>query len=424
MSRVDSINRAATATPEEQSLFIKQAKQNGAELMKLQLSQALVQAVTSSVSALQSDSSSAIGSVSSALTAGGPTRIPNADRMPFNDQGDSNGCATTSLSMVFEYFGIHMSREEIDQAIRRGDNFLGSSVDDILEFARDHGLEAEGYNNGTWEEVKSMIDQGYPVLASVDSDDNIKGVETANPNKSYGLPDGRHVITITGYGTDPATGEEYVVYHDPNYGDDPTTAAKEGGELRMSVSDFKKAWGKETFGVKNYFMAFGPEGADLPAGRDDGAEGALGVHAGTTNISNGFDRIFSPDCFGSFVHGIPQFFGGLVQTVGCGVGALFQLGSSWLHGAVEDIPVLENFVQPFADVFNGIGAGIADVFNGFGEACDSIGGAFESLFDGDVGGFFEGVGEAAGDVVGGVVDAVGDVAGAVGDAVSDFFSGW
>lgn len=413
MSRVDSINRAATATPEEQSLFIKQAKPNGAELMKLQLSQVLIQAITSSISAPQSDSSSAIGTTSSALTAGGATRLPNETRMPFYDQGDSQGCATTSLSMVFEYFGIHISREEIDKAIRRGDNSLGSSVDDILEFAREHGLEAEGYNNGTWEEVKSMIDQGYPVLASVKGDGEVSS-----------LPDGRHVITITGYETDPKTGEEYVLYHDPNYGDDPNTAVKERPEQRLLLADFEKAWGKEDFGVKNYFMAFAPEGADLPAGRDDGAEGALGVHAGTTNISNGFDRIFSPDCFGSFVHGIPQFFGGLVQTVGCGVGALFQLGSSWLHGVVEDIPVLENFVQPFADVFSGIGAGIADIFNGFGEAFDEVGGAFESLLDGDVGGFFEGLGDAAGDVAGGVVDAVGDVAGAVGDAVSDFFSGW
>ena len=344
--------------------------------------------------------------------------------MPFNDQGDSNGCATTSLSMVLEYFGIHMTREEIDQAIRRGDNFLGSSVDDILEFARDHGLEAEGYNNGTWEEVKSMIDQGYPVLASVDSDDNIKGTDTSDPSKTVGLPDGRHVITITGYGTDPATGEEYVLYHDPNYGDDPATAAKEGGELRMSVSDFEKAWGKETFGVKNYFMAFGPEGADLPAGRDDGAEGALGVHAGTTNISNGFDRIFSPDCFGSFVHGIPQFVGGLSR----------QSDAVWAHccswdpvgctALLKESQFWKTLSQPFADVFSGIGAGVADIFNGIGEACDSVGGAFESLFDGDVGGFFEGLGEAVGDVVGGVVDAVGDVVGAVGDAVSDFFSGW
>ena len=417
MSRVDSINRAATATPEEQSLLIKQAKQHAADVRKLQWTQAVVQAVTSSIS-----SASEIGIRGFALPEGGSTRLPNADQMPFIDQGDSGGCATTSLSMIFEYFGIHMTREEIDKVIRRADNFLGTSLPDILEFARDHGLEAEAYNNGTWEEVKSMIDQGCPVLAYVDSDGSVKG--TDSDTKETVAIGGPHVITITGYGTDPATGEEYVLYHDPNYGDDPATPAKEGDELRMSLSDFQKAWGKETAGVKNYFMAFAPEGADLPAGRDDGAEGALGVQAGSTNISNGFDRIFSPDCFGSFVHGIPQFFGGLVQTVGCGVGALLQLASSWLHCAVEDIPVLENIVQPFADVFNGIGAGVADIFNGFGEACDSVGGAFESLFDGDVGGFFEGLGDAAGDVVGGVVDAVGDVAGAVGDAVSDFFSGW
>ena len=170
-------------------------------------------------------------------------------------------------------------------------------------------------------------------------------------------------------------------------------------------------------------MAYGPKGADLPPGRDDGIESTLGVLNGVTNITNGLDRIGSFDSFGSVVHG-PQFVGGVVQTVGSFVGGLFQLGGGWLNNAVEGIPVLENIVQPFGDIFNGVGAVIGDVFNGIGEACDSIGGAFESLFEGDFGGFVEGVGDAVGDVVGGVVDAVGDAVDAVGDAVSDFFSGW
>jgi hypothetical protein len=332
-----------------------------------------------------------------------PEYGPTGQTMPFYDQGNSQGCGTTSLAMILKYFGIDISRKQIDSVSRRTDSSLGSNPGDLIEFARDHGLEAEGYNNASWEDIRSMIDQGYPVMPSI-----------ANGSG------GRHLIVITGYetGTDDKT---RVLYHDPELGDEVGVA---GHEQSMSLGEFKEKWGDGTFGLKNYFIAFAPAGTDLPAGNDKGAEGALGTHAGAENVVNGWDRIFSPDCFGDFAHGIPQFFGGLVQTIGCAVGTLFQAGGSWLGNAVEGIPVLENVVQPFTDFFSGVGAVIADVFNGFGEACDSIGDAFGSLADGDLGGFVEGLGEAVGDVAGGVVDAVSDAVNAVGDAVSDFFSGW
>jgi len=327
--------------------------------------------------------------------------------MPFYVQKD-NSCGTTTLAEIMSYLGVPMTQADVDKGIRRMNTF--TAPDDMIEFARDHGLEAEGYNHGSWEEVKSMIDAGHPVQAMVNGDSSV----SVNGGSSKFSVDGLHYIAITGYGTDPATGEEYVIYHDPN----------RNTEQRMSVSDFEKMWGDVPGGFDNYFVAYGPKGANLPPGRDDGIESTLGVLNGVTNVTNGLDRIFSPDCFGSWIHGFPQFVGGAVQTVGSFVGGLFQLGAGWLNHAVEGVPVLENVVQPIGDLVNGVGAVIGDVFNGFGEACDSIGGAFESLFDGDVGGFAEGVGDAVGDVVGGAVDAVGDAANAVGDAVSDFFSGW
>jgi hypothetical protein len=332
-----------------------------------------------------------------------PPTGPTGREMPFYDQGDSNGCGTTSLSMILAYFGIDIPREAIDAVIRRTDNSAGSTPDDLMEFARDHGLEAEGYNNASWEDLQAMIDQGHPVMASI-----------ANGSG------GRHLIVVTGYETG-ADGKMRVLYHDPEQGDE---GGVKGTEQSMTLDEFKEKWGESTFGFKNYFMAFAPEGTDLPAGTDKGAEGALAAHSGFVNLLNGWDRMTDPDSFGGFIHGIPQFVGGFVQMVGGGLGALFQVGAGWLADKVEGIPVVENLVQPFTDIVSGFGAVVADVFNGFGEACDSLGGAFESLFDGDFGGFFEGVGDAVGDVVGGVVDAVGDAVDAVGDAIGDFFSGW
>jgi hypothetical protein len=404
MNKVENLTRPRIPAPEEQFQPLKESKQYGAELMNVQLSQALLQIMASNTT---TPAGSSTGTSTSALTAGGTTTLPNVANMPYFKQ-EGNACGTTTLAEIMSYLGVPMTQADVDKGIRRMNTF--TAPDDMIEFARDHGLEAEGYNHGSWEEVKSMIDAGHPVQAMVNGDDSV----SVNGGKESFSVDGLHYIAITGYGTDPATGEEFVIYHDPN----------RKTEQRMSVSDFEKMWGDVPGGFDNYFVAYGPKGADLPAGRDDGIESTLGVLNGVTNVTNGLDRIFSPDCFGSWVHGFPQLFGGAVQTVGSFVGGLFQLGAGWLNHAVEGIPVLENIVQPFGDLVNGFGAVVGDVFNGFGEACDSIGGAFESLFDGDLGGFAEGVGEAVGDVVGGVVDAVGDAVDAVGDAVSDFFSGW
>ncbi len=350
-----------------------------------------------------------LGSVSGSVAGDQYTRIPNADNMPYLYQGNTNGCGSTSLAMVLNYYGIDVSRQDIDNSIRRVDNSIGATPEDELQYARDHGLDAEEYNNGTWDEVKSMIDQGYPVMASV-TGQNIPEIPSGN------LPDGRHQIVITGYET-AADGTQYVLFHDPNYG-------SAGAEKKISLADFEKAWGQEDFGVKNFFMVFAPGGSNLPPSRMDGAQGAMAALNGAANVCNGWDRIFSPDNFGSFVHGIPEFFGGLVQTAGGGVGALLQLGAEKLRGLVDGIPVLQNIVEPFTDVVSGLGGAVADAFNGIGKAFNSVGGAFESLCNGDVGGFVSGLGNAAGNLVTGAANAVSDAASTVGNAISDFFSGW
>jgi hypothetical protein len=230
---------------------------------------------------------------------------------------------------------------------------------------------------------------------------------------------GLHYIAITGYGTDPATGEEYVVYHDPNR----TT------EQKMSVSDFQKMWGNINLdglsgGFKNYFIAYAPGGTKLPEGRDDGIQGTQGTLSGIANITNGLSRIYPARSVGSEMRGICDVFGGAVQTVFCGVGAGLQMGASWLNNEVEGIPVLQNVVQPFGDIVGGAGASMADVFNGIGESFDDTGAALEKLCHGDFKGFAEGLGDAASDAIGGAVDAVADAASSVKDAVVDFFSGW
>ncbi|MBV9503881.1 MAG: C39 family peptidase [Acidobacteriia bacterium] len=350
-----------------------------------------------------------VGTATSALTGSGGTTLPNVDNMPYYIQ-QGNSCGTTTLAEIMSYLGVPMTQADVDNVIRKLNTF--TAPEDMINFAHQNGLSAEGYNNGSWDQVKSMIDSGYPVQALVEGDDSVP-VSNGGSQGNFSVS-GLHYIAITGYGTDPATGEQYVTYHDPN----------RDTEQRMSVSDFEKMWSNVPGGFNNYFMAYGPAGANLPPGNDNGVQGTLGVLSGVTNITNGLGRIYPPTGFGSEVHGIADVLGGIPQTIGCGIGAGLQLGASWLNNEVNGIPVLQNIVQPFGDILNGAGAVCGDVCNGIGEAWDAAGGAFEDLCNGNVGGFVCGVGDAVGDVASGAASAVSDAASAVGDAISDVFSGW
>jgi len=338
--------------------------------------------------------------------------LPNVGNMPYFDQGTANACGTTSLAMIMSYLGVPETKDQIDAEIRRWNTF--TSPEDLVDFARSKGLEAEGYNNGSWEDVKSQIDQGHPVQCMIQADYDY-GDGTAIH--------GQHYVAITGYGTDPTTGEEYVTFHDPNKGvGDPNTPTPH--DIKMPLSKFKEMWGGIGFGFKNYYVAYGPPGSNLPSGNDNGVEGQLGALDGVTNITNGLDRIGSPDSVGDFIHGLFEFPSGVAQTVLCGIGGVLQLGGQWLNNAVDGIPVVQNVVKPIGDVINGAGAVVGDVFNGICSGVDDIGSAFGNLADGNFGDFASDMGDAVVDTAGGVVNAIGDAASAVGDAVTDFFSGW
>ncbi len=314
------------------------------------------------------------------------------------------------------YLGVQEDQASVDNAIRRMNTF--TAPNDMIDFARQNGLSAEGYNNSSFDQIKSMIDAGCPVQAMVDGNDSVS--VTDDGKQGNFSVSGLHYIAITGYGTDPATGEQYITYHDPN---------RKDGEQQMSVSDFEKMWGNIHYGgistgFNDYFIAYGKPGTNLPPGNDDGVQGTNGTLDGITNITNGLNRIYSPDNAGDFVHGLFELPSGIVQAIGSGVGGLLELGANWLHNKVQGIPVLGNVVEPITDIIGGAGAVVGDVFDAAGKVGNDIGGAFGSLFNGNLGGFASGLGNAAVDAGKGIVNAIGDAAKTVGNAISDFFSGW
>jgi hypothetical protein len=326
-------------------------------------------------------------------------------RMPPVDQGDSKACGTSSLAMIMDYLGVPVSRQDIDSEIRRVDQ--GAMPQPLIDYAREHGLSAEGYNNGSWDEIKGDIASGIPVQALINTQ--------ADGDPSHG-----HFVAVVGFRTDPKTGQEQIGFRN----------SADGGKIDwMNRAEFENKWSNHFAGFHNFFIAYAPGGTSLPPGRWDGIEALSAMGDGAWNVMNNFDRIIHPDNVGSLLHGVIGLPGGVLEAVGGGIGFGIQTAGDWLDKKVGDVPVLGWFARPVGKVLDGIGAGIGNLFGGIGDGINSVGGAFEKLFNGNVGGFFSGLFDAgskvvgglfgaASSVVGGVVGAAGSVLGTLGDGVS------
>jgi predicted double-glycine peptidase len=336
------------------------------------------------------------------------TTLPNLGDMPsLVESGPFNG-GTTTLAEIMTYLGVPMTEADIDKAIQRNDE-SAASPEDMLRFARDNGLEAEEYNNATWDDLTTQIDQGHPVQAAI-SYGGKSDIVSSNELR---------YINVVGHGTDPATGEEYITYRDP----------ADGADHQMSRSDFEKLWGNIGGPYQNYFQAYAPGGTELPPGSngvfdpDTGLQGQQGALNGFANIQNGWDRMFgNGTSIADFSHGGLELVGGVFQLCFCTTGALVQAGAGWLHDKVAGIPVLENIVQPLTDLVGGAGAIVADVFNGIGETADDLGGAAEDLFHGDGRKALGKLKDAGEDLVAGAAHGLEDAAKSLGNSIEDLFS--
>ena len=314
------------------------------------------------------------------------------------NQGSTNACGTASLSMIMQYLGVPSSREEIDSEIRRVDQ--GVSPQLLISYAREHGLAAEGYNHGSWDEIKGYIERGIPVQTLI----NVK----ADGNLNNG-----HFVAVVGFRTDPKTGVEQIGFRN---------SADKGKIDWMDRSEFENKWHNHFAGFDNFFIAYAPGGTPLPQGRWDGIQALSALGDGVWNVLNNFDRIIHPDSAGSFVHGVIGTIGGAAQTIGAGIGFGVQTVGDWLDKKVGDVPVVGLFARPIGKLLDGVGAGIGSFFDGVGSAFNTVGHGFESLFKGDVGDFFGDLGKAGGQFVGGIFNAMGNVAGGVAGAAGNVAS--
>jgi hypothetical protein len=274
--------------------------------------------------------------------------------MPYYQQGAANACGTTSLAMVMTYLGVPETKESVDAVIRRMNTF--TSPEDLIRFAHDNGLQAQGYNHGSWPDIESHAARGAPCILLI--------------NAGYDYPDGTsisglHYVVVCGHGTDPVTGQRYAVLHDPNY----STA-----DTLLDEADATSMGNSVNWGFADYYLAFATGSAPpLPPGNSTGVQGALGAVQGVTSITNGLMAIIEPSTIGGVVHGAGQVIGGIAGGLISAAGGLLQAGAQWLHAAVTGIPVLRNIVPPIAHLIDGLGAVLGDLGNGITSVITGLG---------------------------------------------------
>ncbi len=168
------------------------------------------------------------------------------------NQGDTNGCGTTSLAMSLNCLsnrcgrGTPYTREQLDFNNRELDCFSSPLM--LCREARRRGYHAEAYNNMSFDEVRYHLDRNHPVMALIQAGEN-----------------SLHYVVIRGYEVDPAHPNDLsrARYHIS----DPAT----GSSRWQSVDSFHQEWQNLRFrGYNTHLNQFGivlSDKPDLPPSR-------------------------------------------------------------------------------------------------------------------------------------------------------------
>ena len=136
---------------------------------------------------------------------------------PFQETLFKSMCGSASLKMVFDYYGIEKSEEEIAKLAGTTDD-LGTDDQGIKKAAEELGFKVEIKNGSSFEDIQGYLSKKTPVIVNwftrgrIDYDDSQ-------------VPDG-HYSVVVGLDT------EFIYLQDP-----------EIGKLRkIERSDFMKVW--------------------------------------------------------------------------------------------------------------------------------------------------------------------------------------
>ena len=136
---------------------------------------------------------------------------------PFQETLGGGYCGPAVLKMVFEYYGVEKSEEELAVACGRDPN-LGVSAETMVEVARKYGFEAEVKNESDFSEIESWLEKKVPVIVNWFS----PGRKDA---PAHEMPDGHSSVVV---GLD----NEKIYLEDPEI----------GGLREIPRAEFLRVW--------------------------------------------------------------------------------------------------------------------------------------------------------------------------------------
>lgn len=140
------------------------------------------------------------------------------------NQGDTNGCGTTSLAALLSFWKGKpeaYTQAQIDEKIRYGPDAMAfTSPANIEQYAKDQGFRSNAVNDGSIDQLKGYLDKGVPVQVLYDP--NNDGGDTL-----------LHYVNVTGYNADSDGNVSSLKIADPATGESET----------LSREEFEKRWG-------------------------------------------------------------------------------------------------------------------------------------------------------------------------------------
>ena len=209
---------------------------------------------------------------------------------PLTQKGPS--CGTTSLAMVIRFLTQDRSiaPEDIDREIRRLPRMFSAPVD-LVEYARNRGLQAEEYNHGSLQQIEELVSQGIPVIPLLD----------LTPDNALDFDHWHWVVVVA---VERAAGRQLLFINNPW-----------GRREEWEQERFMTEWTRLrllglAFGYSNYFIAVGTPDDSLPPRRAEGVGPANAVTKGLADVLNGFAAMRS----GSTFKGLGQVLRGVLRS--------------------------------------------------------------------------------------------------------------
>jgi ABC-type bacteriocin/lantibiotic exporter with double-glycine peptidase domain len=145
------------------------------------------------------------------------TPVPKLNVKPFQETLYAGMCGPASLKMVFEYWGIDKSEQQLADLCNTQPD-LGTSDQDLKRVAESFGLKVEIKNLSTFEDILYWLDKKVPVI--------VDWFTRGRPDYSDSEVSDGHYSVVVGLDT------EYIYLQDPEI----------GALRKLKRVDFLKVW--------------------------------------------------------------------------------------------------------------------------------------------------------------------------------------